>query len=312
MSERACTYRPVTARQSRRRNSATARLGSSLVCCAALAGCFDQMAMTDTQDMATAPVGDMATQRPRYGLVRLASTSYTPNGGSAIESSTAAALFINPDLAGAGCERRVQGVCNAYFCTGMTEPLPHAGPIQISSGAAMYTLSPRTDGTYAEFSDSSRALFLASQKFDITTQASPQGATVPSFQTSIIAGNGAYNLLMPDGNRPAVNFPLPKKSDLALRWSPLAAGKMRVELSQRTDSRLGVYIECNFDGTGGQGTVPASLLGLFVDTDVNNQKDYAKFLIGPGSTQTVTAGPYELEVVTITQGRAGTATVVSQ
>lgn len=286
------------ARSPRRAPMLAALLGIA----ASVAGCPGPTMTGDNPDMSsTAP--DMATP-PRYGMVRIASTTVTA-GTTTINSSAATAVFVDPSQQGAACQRQTQGECTLYSCEGTSFSAPHAGAIAISGGTQNVSLNPRSDGSYEPYVNSSSNVFPSGQALSL----SAAGQTVPAFSTNITPMSASpFALTMPDGSRATLVFAVPKAQDYQLTWTALGAGtKVAAELIQNPDSNRSVTLSCVFDGARGNGTFPSALLGRFQTT--NGQLGVGAFLIGPATTASVKQGAWDISVTAISGGRAGTASL---
>lgn len=256
----------------------------------------------DNPDMSSqAP--DMATP-PRYGLVRVASTTFTA-GATTLNSSAATAVFVDPSQQGAACQRQTQGDCTLYYCEGAGFSAPHSGAITVSGGTQNVMLNPRSDGSYEPFVNSTSNVFPSGQALGI----SASGQTVPAFSANITPmSDSNFALTMPDGSRASLLFTLNKSQDYQLSWTGLTVGsKLAAELVQNPDTNRVITLECVFNGAAGTGTFPASLLSRFQTT--NGQLGVGAFLIGPATTTSVKQGAWEITVTSISGGRAGTATL---
>jgi hypothetical protein len=256
----------------------------------------------DNPDMSTA-APDMATP-PRFGMVRLASTTVTA-GTATINSSAATAVFVDPSQQGAACQKQTQGECTLYLCEGSSFTAPHAGTLTISGGTQNVSLNPRSDGSYEPYVNSSSNVFPGGMALSL----SAAGQTVPAFTSSITPLAAApFTLTMPDGSRAVLVFSVPKSQDYSLTWTALGAGtKVAAELIQSPDSNKSLTLSCLFDGARGSGTFPSSLLSRFQTT--NGQLGVGAFLIGPATTTTVKQGAWDISVTAISGGRAGTASL---
>lgn len=262
------------------------------------------MNTNDVVDMSSTPSPDMTTPA-RYGLLRAFSTTYS-NGTFTLNSSGATALFMDPTQQGAACQRTVQGECTLYMCEGSSFIAPNAGMINITGGTQNITLTPRTDGSYDPFVHSTANVFPSGQLLTI----SGAGAMVPAFSTSITPTTppGTFALTNPDGNRASITLTVPKSQDYQLTWTALPTGtKVAAELVQSPDNNRSITLECLFDGPRGSGTFPTSLLSRFQTT--NGQNGVGAFLIGPAGSVTERQAPWEINVVAVSGGRAGTATL---
>ena len=255
-------------------------------------------------DMTVTPP-DMTTP-PRYGLVRIGTTSVVA-GTTTIVTSAATALFVDPTQGGAGCQRTVQGECTLYTCDGTSFTAPHAGNITLGGGTQNVTLTPRSDGSYEPYGNSASTVFPPGTAIDVA--AAGQAQQVPAF-TGRITQPGAtqFSLTMPDGSRPNILFAINKSQDYQVTWSgPTAGSKVVAELIQNPDNNRSVTLECVFDGARGNGTLPATLLSKFQNS--NGTTGLGSFLVGPAVTSTVKQGAWDISMIGISGGRNGSATL---
>lgn len=267
-------------------------------------GCPGPAMTGDNNNDMTTVVPDMANP-PKFGMVRLASTSFQA-GTSVINGSAATAVFVDPTQQGAACQKQTQGECTLYFCEGASFTAAHAGTINITGGTQSVALNPRTDGSYEPYVNSSANVFPSGQALSL----SAAGQAVPAFSTNITPmGPGSpFALTMPDGSRANILFTVNKSQDYQLTWTALASGsKVAAELVQNPDNNRGLTLECVFDGARGNGTFPTALLSRFQST--NGQLGVGAFLVGPATTATVKQGAWEITVTAISGGRAGSATL---
>lgn len=281
-------------------------LALGLFALATTAGCDIQTTSSGGGDLSSQPA-DMAPAIKRFGMVRLGGSSYQSGTGQMIKSSSAIAVFVDPSSQGSSCTHTVASSCSLYRCTGAGVGFvaPNPGVITVTAASqAVATLNPRTDGSYAEFNDSTQVFPVGSA----TTITAGGTATTPMFSGDVTFGSAAFKLLTPDPTPLQLNATVSTKADFTVTWEKLAAGsKVRVELTQGTSSNTGLYLTCEFDGAQGTGAVPVALLkNLTATTGGNN---YAGLWIGPSATRTVTKSDWQIDLIALGVGRTGLAMV---
>ena len=258
-------------------------------------------------DQASSPGGpDMQTSSPdlatpsRFGLVRITGTT---NGSSAI------ATFIDTQQVDANCQHRTAGECVLYTCAGTTFVQPNAGDLNITGGTQAVALSARTDGSYKPYDATSMVTFAAGQKLAVNAA----GGMVPAFRTELTPPNATFSLTTPDGSRQNIVFNLNRTADYQVAWTPLSAGtRVHAEINQNTDSNRGLIIDCDFDGSTGTGTIPASLLGDLQLTSSSTLTPVGTFTIGPSTSMSLKSGGYDIAVFGMANGRSGSANITNQ
>mgnify|MGYP002360995949 CR=1 FL=1 len=101
----------------------------------------------------------------------------------------------------------------------------------------------------------------------------------------------------------------PDGKECMLMWTPLAAGStVRIELSQDMGTSQGSLVECVFEGNQGAGSVPATVLSQLQTTQGQNHA--VGILIGPGTETRLAPMGWDLNVISISVGRAGIATLI--
>jgi hypothetical protein len=269
---------------------------------ALMVGCTDGAGGSGaTQDLGSQTAPDLLI--PGNGLVRVASATATV-GAQTSSYSSAIAYFLDPKLSGGGCQLQTAGMCQLASCTGSSVVLPTAGAITIGGGTQPISLTPRADGSYTPYANSSSVVFPAAQKLTVDAA----GQAVPLFHGELTPPASPFTLTTPSGSRINILFTLNRKQDFALTWTPTASPTpIHVELNQGTDSNHVLLLECDFDGPAGTGTLPASLLSAFALSA--NGMNIAELLIGPATSNTVTVGTWDLGLTAITGGRQALATV---
>lgn len=240
-----------------------------------------------------APVPDMAVAA-RFGFVRLTGT---------ISGSSGIAAFVDQNQPNAGCLRRLEGDCALYTCAGTSFVQPNTGTVAVSGGAMTVNLVARPDGSYIPYINSGQVTFTAGTKLTLDAP----GGIVPVLHTEITPPNHTFAVTDPDGTRPQIIFNVNRQRDYRLTWTALGAGsRVHAALAQDTDSNRGNLLECDFDGTKGQGVLPRTLLTSLQLTDGGTLAHVANFYIGPSTNVSVTpGGGWDITVYAMANGRDG-------
>lgn len=239
-----------------------------------------------------------------FGLVRMASTTSTV-GSQTTSGSSATAFFFDKMQQDAGCARTDVGACSLYACAGSTFTLPSAGSITVTGGTQAVGLTTRGDGSYVAFANSSSIVFPQGQKLILDAA----GQSAPAFHAELTPPTSAFNLTIPDGTRgdPLI-LSVGRNRDFQVTWSPLLAGtRVHAELNQSLESNHALLLECDYDGTAGNGTLPGSLLAKFMLT--SGQFNVAQLLIGPSAATSVKQNGWDISVVATSAGREGRVTI---
>ncbi len=277
---------------------------AALFFAAAFAGCSGSPGTGSTDMSGTA--ADMAVIS-RYGVVRMAST-IAMSAGQTSYSSSATALFLDTSQLGSGCQRQVSGQCMLYSCSSSSVSLPTAGNITLSGATqAIPPLTPRLDGSYNPYADTSNAVFAPGQALSVDGAGMPSPG-VPVFHGAVTPPGGTFVLTNPDGSNPNIVFNLNRHQDFQVVWTALAPGsRVHVELNQDTDTSRGLFLECDYDGASGQGVIPAALSGSFQVT--NGQLHVGGLFVGPSASSEVKTGGWDIAVIAISNGRAAFANI---
>jgi hypothetical protein len=136
------------------------------------------------------------------------------------------------------------------------------------------------------------------------------GATVPAIHTELTPPNVAFSLTSPDGSRPSIVFNLNRLRDYHVMWTALSAGmRVHAELNQSTDSNHGMIIDCDFDGTSGDGVIPTGLLSGFQLTDSGSLTPVGTFFVGPSTNLSLKPSGWDVSVYGMANGRRGSANI---
>lgn len=239
---------------------------------------------------------------PKHGIVRIGSSSVT-SGPDTYEQSMALALFFDPTAPNPVCTRQEIGSCVTYRC-GVIKNVPSAGDISIKGGSEDVLLRPSTDGAYTEYRNTSALTFQRGQILNL----SATGKDLPAWETPQTVPTQVFQLQSPSPARIDLTWVLRKSQDLALTWTKTPPGNtVRLELSQDFGQSQGTLIECAFDGSQGQGTVPARAIAQLQTTVGINHA--VGVLIGPGTEIRLRPQGLDLSVWTIGVGRTGIATI---
>jgi len=169
-------------------------------------------------------------------------------------------------------------------------------------------MTVNNDGSYKPFADTSNADFPPGSALTVSAAGQTGSEGVPMFQSMITPPGGNFTMTNPDGSRLNPVFTLNQKQDFQLTWTALApASRVHAELSQNTDSNQGLYLECDYDGSTGQGVMPATLLGSFQLS--NGQFYLGSLLIGPSMSQTVQPSGWDISIFAIGDGSSAIANI---
>lgn len=256
---------------------------------AALPAC-EQPGTSTPADLATVP--DLAVPS-RFGVIRLTGTT---------AGSSGIAAFVDQNQPTAGCLRRLEGDCALYSCAGASFVQPNAGTIAISGGAMAVNLVPRPDGSYIPYVNSSQVTFAAAMKLTLDAP----GGIVPLLRSEITPPNHTFAVTDPDGTRPQIIFSINRQRDYRLTWTALGAGsRVHAALAQDTDTNRGMILECDYDGSAGQGVMPRTLLSSLQLTDGGTLAHVANFYIGPSTNVSLKPSGWDITVYGMANGRDG-------
>lgn len=181
-------------------------------------------------------------------------------------------------------------VSHPHLDGGSATTRPPAGTIEGSVGTKHFQLEPDRLGTYIGAVDT--PLLRGGETLHIEATGDPQG--VPAFSGQVVAP--VFVTLTPasklhDGAQLALGSPV----DVA--WSPPSPdGRVHVELTairpgglRPANESAFTYLVCDFDGTSGKGTIPASAIGLLSPGVVG-------LTLESVSTSRVTAGAFAIKL----------------
>lgn len=204
------------------------------------------------------------------------------------QSFYAGAQFFTMAQGTGGCTVTSAGACAYYSCPMQTQPNGvSAGTITISGPwlTTPVTMTPM-GGTNAYQYTSSSPGFTAGQTLTVTAS----GAAVPAFGPVSVVAPQVTQLttpaLAPDGGTTVV----PTGADLVVTWSGGQPGAMM--LFEAVGSNGTDYTYCSWNGSDGQGTVPAATLAPF-----SGQSGY--LIYGQQNTTSFSAGPYAITLQAI-------------
>ena len=180
-----------------------------------------------------------------------------------------------------------------------------AGHLELfANGAQVLVADPSTDGTYDAVTQTG-AYWLAGDTLSFRAQ----GATVPAFDVSLTAPP-TVTVLSPVGSGSANTVTIDRARDLVVTWQPINGGvtvAMNQYPSGTADLRTGFRFYCEFPGSAGTGTVPASVVGLLQTTaDLHASTPLA---IGGNATIDITPGGYAVHVHAMNNASLMTAAV---
>jgi len=227
------------------------------------------------------------------------SSGGSPNGSIYLEECSGAfcdgqsfsvyGSFFTAPQGNGGCTVTGSGACAYYSCTGsMQQNGVSAGTLVVSGPWLMppVTLAPGANDFY-EYTSSSPG-FTAGQTITVTAS----GAVVPAFGPDGVVAPQLTQLTSPSISPDGGTTVIPTGVDLQLTWSGGQAGATM--LFQAAGSNGQDYTYCTWNGTDGQGTVPAATLKPFSGTSgylFYGQYNSTSFFAGPYAIS-LTALPY--------------------
>jgi hypothetical protein len=195
------------------------------------------------------------------------------------------AQFFTTQQGNGGCTVTTSGACAYYSCpTATTQNGVSAGTITVSGPwlTTPLTVTPNAGSNIYQYASSSPG-FTAGQTLTVTAS----GADVPAFgPESVIAPQLALltSPAMVDGGTTIV----PTGTDLQVAWSGGQAGAtMFFEAASSTGQD---YTYCTWNGSDGQGTVPAATLQPLAG------QSGGYLLYGQYDTTSFFAGPYSISL----------------
>jgi hypothetical protein len=157
-----------------------------------------------------------------------------------------------------------------------------AGDVDVMGGAMALKLTADAMNNYAPIDDKTTDLFTGGEMLSVHAA----GGDVPAFSFMTVAPS-ALDLTAPP--RPANQAPLmlDRASDLALTWDSAGMGSVIVAFSDSSPT----LVQCTFAAKDKAGTIPKDALAALAKGAAGT------FFFGPGSSDVVAAGDYQVQVV---------------